>query len=72
MLQVLIDRRKALPNSESARRCEISKQMETIRRKKDEERVAKIDQILPLFSSIKAVQAIKNRKKMDLTVGMLE
>ena len=72
-LQQLIDERKALSHSDTARRCQISKDIRReTRRIKEEERSAKIDTILTYFSKIRAIKAIKSRRKMDLTIGMTD
>ena len=71
LLQELIDERKALPSSDRARRCQISKKIKKeVKRMKDEERSAKISRILENFSQIQSIKAIKDRRKMDLTIGM--
>ena len=43
-----------------------------MRRIKDEERSAKINKILESFSQIRAIKAIKSRRNMNLTIGMLD
>ena len=39
---------------------------------KDQERTEKIDKILTDFSQIRSIKAIKDRKKTDLTIGMID
>ena len=72
-LRKLIDERKSLAKSESGRRCQLSKDIRReVKRLKAEKRATKINAILTNFAKLGNIKAIKKRKKMDLTVGMID
>ena len=73
VLRKLIVERKSLPASDTERRCQVSKEIrKEVKKLKAEQRAAKINTILKNFSKIAAIKAIKSRRKMDLTIGMLD
>ena len=69
----MIAERKAWPESEAERRRQVSNEIrKEVRKLKAEKRAAKINTILTNSSKIDTIKAIKTRRKMDLTVGMLD
>jgi len=72
-LQSLLETRRLLPNRHSAERGRISKQIQKeVRATKRLERRAKIDAILQEFKNIKNISRIKERKKKDVIISMVD
>ena len=71
VLQKLVEERRRSPSDDSRQIADIRKRnKKEIRRKRNAARSEKNDDILSNFSNIEQIHAIKNRKKVDLTIGM--